>query len=187
MNSIFRFASFAVILAIVGGCSSYRWTSRVPEELRTISVPTFENRTESAELGAIVTQYTLREFQKEGTFKIKRSDDSAIEVQGALISARRSGIAYNRNYSMRAKEYRYTVMAEVSIVNKKSEKVLQEARKYYAETTFMTHDDLLTAQRNAAQRIASELARQIVDDVVSYPYNRPASEEAVKAVKAELK
>jgi hypothetical protein len=187
MNFVFRLASIALISAIVTGCSSYRWTSRVPEELRTVAVPTFENRTESAELGPIVTEYTLREFQKEGTFKIKRTGDSAIEIQGAIIKASRGGVVYNRNYGMRAKEYRYTVTAEVSIINKETGKVLQEARKYFAETTFITHDDLLTSQHNAAQRIASELARQIVDDTVSYPYNRPASEEVVKEVEAELK
>jgi hypothetical protein len=186
MKSLLRLASTAIIIA-ASGCSSYRWTSRVPEELRSVAVPTFENRTEASELGPIVTQYTLREFQKEGTFKIKRTGDSAIEIQGVIVKANRGGIVYNRSYGMRAKEYRYTVTAEVSIINKDSGKVLQEARKYYAETTFITHDDFLTAQRNAAQRIASELARQIVDDTVSYPYNRPASEEAVKAVEAEMK
>lgn len=73
---------------------------------------------------------------------------------------------------MRAGEYRYYVTAEVSIVNKDSGKVLQDARKYVAETTFMVQGDLMTGQRDAAQRIAADLARQIVDDVVSYPYNK---------------
>lgn len=157
---------------LLGGCANYRWTSRVPDEIRTVSVPVFENRTKSAELGPIVTQFTLREFQREGTFAVRRAGDATIEVQGAIVKAERNPIAFARGYGMRAGEYRYHVTAEVAIVNKDSGKVLQEGRKYTAETTFMVQNDLLTGQRNAAQRIAAELSRQIVDDVVSYPYNK---------------
>lgn len=156
------------------GCGvNYRWTSRVPEEIRTVAVPVFQNRSDAAELGAITTQYTLREFQREGTFSIRRSGDSSIEVQGAIVKAERHPISFQRGYGMRASEYRYYVTAEVTLVDKDNGKVLQTGRKYKAETTFMTQGgDLLTGQRDAAQRIAADLARQIVDDVVSYPYNK---------------
>ena len=159
---------------ILAGCNlpEYRWTSRVPDELRTVAVPAFQNRSEAAELGAITTQYTLREFQREGTFSIRRSGDAAIEVQGAIVKAERRPVSFARGYGMRADEYRYYVTAEVSIVDKDRGKVLQQNRKYVAETTFMIQGDLLTGQRDAASRIAAELARQIVDDVVSYPYNK---------------
>lgn len=157
---------------LVCGCANYRWTSRVPDEIRTVAVPVFQNRTHAAELGPIVTQYTLREFQREGTFAIRRSGDSSIEVQGVITKAERHPLSYDRAFGRRAREYRYFVTAEVSIVNKDAGKVLQNARAYSAETTFSVNDDLLTGQRNAASRIAAELARQIVDDVVSYPYNK---------------
>lgn len=165
------------LLAICGcaGLPDYRWTSRVPDELRTVAVPVFENRTSAAEIGPIVTQYVLREFQREGTFSIRRAGDSSIEVQGSIVKADRHAVAYDRAYGSRASEYRYLVTAEVSFINKDTSKVLQANRKYTGETTFLVQGDVLTSQRNAAQRIAQDLARQIVDDVVSYPYNRPAA------------
>ena len=46
-------------------------------------------------------------------------------------------------------------------------------RRYMAETTFLTRGDLLTSQRDAAARIAQDFARQIVDDVTSFDYERP--------------
>lgn len=162
----------ALALCGCSGLPDYRWTSRVPDEIRTVAVPVFENRTQSAELGPIVTQYTLREFQREGTFSIRRSGDSSIEVQGTLVKAERRPVSYDRGYGMRASEYRYFVTAKVSLVDKEAGKVLVDGRTYVAETTFLVQGDLLTGQRNAAQRIAADLARQIVDDVVSYPYNK---------------
>ena len=170
---------FALVLPVLAicGCANYRWTSSVPEEMRTIAVPVFENRTMSAELGPIVSQYVLREFQREGTFSIRRSGASSIEVQGSIVKAERRPVSYDRAYGSRADEYRYLVTAEVSIINKDAGRVLQANRRYTGETTFLVQGDLLTAQRNAAQRIAQDLARQIVDDVVSYPYDRDEKPE----------
>ncbi len=167
---VYRLSSVVLSLAALAGCASYRWTSSVPEELRTVAVPVFENRTSSAELGPIVTQYVLREFQREGTFSIRRSGDSALEVQGSIVKASRDPAAFNRGYGSRASEYRYTVTAEVSLINKDTGKVLLNNRRYMAETTFLTRGDLLTTQRDAAARIAQEFARQIVDDVTAFPY-----------------
>ena len=165
-----RLSPVVLSIAVVACCANYRWTSGVPEELRTVAVPVFENRTSSSELGPIVTQYVLREFQREGTFKLRRTGDSALEVQGSIVKASRDPAAFNRGYGSRASEYRYTVVAEVSLINKDSGKVLLNNRRYVAETTFLTRGDLLTTQRDAAARIAQEFARQIVDDVTSFPY-----------------
>lgn len=177
IKETFRAGAFLLTAACICGCANYRWTSRVPDEMRTVAVPVFENRTASAELGPIVTQYVLREFQREGTFSIRRSGGASIEVEGSIVKANRHPVSYDRTYGSRASEYRYLVTAEVSIVNKDTGRVLQANRQYTAETTFLVQGDLLTAQRNAAQRIAQDLARQIVDDVVSYPYNRAEEPE----------
>ena len=59
--------SFAAALIFSAGCSTYRFRSPVPEELRTIAVPVFENASGFPEIDAVVTQYVLRELQHEGT------------------------------------------------------------------------------------------------------------------------
>lgn len=162
---IFSFA--AAGLAMLSGCAGYTWGVSVPEEYRKVSVPVFENLTSVSELGPIVSQYTLREFQREGSYRIARSGDAAIEVQGVLRQMDREGVAYDRGRGMRASEYRYVVAADVTFVDKKNGKILLERKGVKGETTFLTQDDLLTGQRNAAFRIASDLARQIVNDAVS--------------------
>lgn len=169
MRFTFPALAFAA-LTVFSGCAGYRWGTTVPEEYRKISVPVFENLASVSEIGPIVTQYTLREFQREGSFRIVRPEDAAIEVQGVLQSMQREGVAYDRGQGMRASEYRYVIVADVSFVDKKNGKVLLERKGIKGETTFLTHDDLLTGQRNAAFRIASDIARQIVNDAVSLPF-----------------
>ena len=170
-SQVSRLAVLSLVIALAG-CANYRWTSNVPEELRTVAVPVFENRTSSAELGPIVTQYVLREFQREGTFSIRRSGNSALEVQGSIVKTSREAAAFDRGYGSRASEYRYMVTAEISLINKDTGRVLLNNRRYVAETTFLTRGDLLTSQRDAASRIAQDFARQIVDDVTAFPYEK---------------
>lgn len=170
-KAMFRILA-AAGLAAAAGCANYQWKSRVPEELRTVAVPVFHNLTKATELGPLTTQHVLREFQREGTFSIRRSGESSIEVQGTIEAANTMTGTYDRNLGASTSEYRYVAIAKVAIVNKESGKVLRDNVTYKAETSFLVQGDLLTARRNAAERLASDLARQIVDDVVSYPYNR---------------
>lgn len=170
-----RFVIFPMALAsmiLFSGCAGYSWGTSVPEGYRKVAVPVFENLTTTAELGPIVTQYTLREFQREGSYRIVRPEDAVIEVQGVIRSLSRGGVAYDRGRGMRAQEYRYVVIADVSFIDKKNGKVLLERKGIKGETTFLTNDDLLTGQKNASFRIADDIARQIVNDAVALPFPR---------------
>lgn len=165
-----RFFPIAAALALFAGCSSYTWTSPVPRDMRTVSVPTFRNETDVVELGAIAARQTLREFQREGTFRIASADDAAIEVQAVLKTANARMLNYKRGQSMRAYEFRYSLVADVSLVDRRNGKVLVDNRQYRAETTFFSDTDIVTTRRDAAGRLAEDLARQIVDDVVGYKW-----------------
>lgn len=165
-----RFFPIAAALALFAGCSSYTWTSTVPKDMRTVSVPTFRNETDVVELGAIAARQTLREFQREGTFRIASADDAAIEVQAVLKTANARMLNYKRGQSMRAYEFRYSLVADVSLVDRRNGKVLVDNRQYRAETTFFSDTDIVTTRRDAAGRLAEDLARQIVDDVVGYKW-----------------
>ncbi len=161
----------ALLSAVLfSGCAGYKWGASVPQEYRKISVPVFENMTTVSEIGPIVSQYTLREFQREGSFKIVRPENAVIEVQGVLQSMTRKGIAYDRGQGMRASEYRYEIVADVTFVDKKNGKVLLERKGIKGETSFLTNDDLLTGQRNASFRIADDIARQIVNEALALPF-----------------
>ncbi len=159
-----------IAAAALAGCSAYRWTSPVPEDMRTVSVPTFRNETEVVELGSLATRQVLREFQREGTFKLASADDAAIEVQGVLKSAPTRLLNYKRGQAMRAYEHGFSLTAEVSVIDRRNGKVVVDNRVYRAETSFFSDTDIVTARRDASARLAEDLARQIVDDVTGWKW-----------------
>ena len=164
----------------LAGCANYRWTSPVPADMRTVSVPTFRNESDLLEIGAVATRQVLREFQREGTFKIASADDAAIEVQGVIKAATVGRIYFKREMAMRAYEQRLVVSADVSFVDRRNGKVMVNNRKYTAETTYFSDTDMATARRDASGRAAEDLARQIVDDVTSCRWDNAKGKEGAK-------
>jgi len=154
-------------LLLAAGCSTYRFGSTVPEELRTIAVPVFENASGFPEIDAVVTEYVLRELQREGTFKLKALDSASLKLLGKLVKSDLQALSYDRNYGTRASEYRYALTAEITLVERGSGKLLMDGVRVKADTTFLTHGDMLTGLQDAQPRIAKDLARAIVDAVLA--------------------
>lgn len=157
----------APALALLAGCTAYTWTSPIPADKRTVAVPTFRNESSVTEMGSVLTRQILREFQREGTMKIAAVGDSAYEVQGVVTSSGSTSAAYETRRIVRDREFRLTVRAKVSVIDKTTGAVVVGDRVYQADTTYLTSSDRLTAERDASGRVAEELARQIVDDVVA--------------------
>ena len=152
---------------VVGCATDYSWRSSVPEEVRTVSVPTFRNESNVSEFGAVATRQLLREFQREGTFRIRTTGDSAIEVQGVIKSVSPLLTAYDRRSGGRIAGYDVSATAEISVIDKRSRKVLVDNRRYVARATFTAGQDKTTALRDASGRLADDLARQVVDDLLN--------------------
>lgn len=170
MKQTGKLMSFGLALAgcvLLAGCVSYRITPDVPEELRTIAVPVFENETGYPEVGAMVAQYTLREFQREGTMKINSLDNASLKLLGTVKRGEMTPVRFDRSYGSRAAEYRYSLIAEITLVEKSTGRLLLDAIQVSGTTTFLTYDDMLTGMQNAYPRIVKELSRAIVDTVLS--------------------
>lgn len=160
---------FVLVSGVFAGCiSGYHWTSDVPEKMRTVSVPTFRNESDITELGAVASRQVLREFQREGTFGVRRVGDSAIEIQGTVKSADASAESYDRRGGLRRGSYRLRATVLVSVIDKINGRVVIDNAEYSASATFASSSaDILSAKRDASGRLADELARQIVDDVLA--------------------
>ncbi len=167
-----------MLLGGLCGCaSSYCWRPSVPQAMRTVHVPTFRNESGVQELGAIATRQLLREIQREGTFKIRNAGEAAVEIQGVIKSAGSAVGAYDRTTEMALNAYDYTAVAEVSVIDKRSRKVLADNLKFTASTRFTSGRDLTTAMRNASGRLMDDLSRQVVDSLLGLKWERNSENE----------
>ena len=164
-----RVAAVWLFVALISfGCASdYSWRSQVPQNMRTVSVPVFRNESEVTELGSVVSRQLLREFQREGTFSIAAAGNSALEIQGVVKSANAGTLGYNRRTGMRFSNFDFAAEVEISVIDKVKGKVLVDNKPYRAQASFIDNGDFVSSRRDASGRLAEELARQVVDDVLS--------------------
>lgn len=154
-------------LMALTGCHSYSWKPKVPEDMRTVAVPTFRNESDVVELGSVMARQLLREFQREGTFAVRPAGEAALEIQGVIAKAEAGRLDYRRENASRSFESEMRVGAKVSVVDRRNGKVLIDNREYFAEVNFYGSSDMVAGARDASGRLAEELARKIVDDVVA--------------------
>ena len=162
-----RFSAFLMLSLAFAGCAgTYSWQSKVPERMRTVAVPVFRNESSVTEFGSIATRQLLREFQREGTFKVAPVDACALEIQGVVKRVNVDMLGYNRRAGLRIANYDIFAEVEISVVDKTSGKLLVDNMIYNAKATFIANDDYATSRRDASGRLAEDLARQVVDDVL---------------------
>ena len=172
MKMISKCAAAALAVALCGCGANYAWRPSTPEGMRTVAVPTFRNASDVQELGAIATRQILREFQREGTFKIRSTDDAALEVQGTVLSVYAGEAAYDRRSGLRISGYAATGVFAVTVVDRRRSAILIDNRTYRAEATYAGGQDATTSLRNAAGRLCEDLARQVVDDVLNLKWEK---------------
>lgn len=165
---------FAVVL-LAGCASTYSWTSSVPREMRTVSVPTFRNESDVTEIGAIAARQLAREFQREGTFRIRSVGDAALEVQGVVKSVGSGITGYDRTTSMRVNAARATANVEVSVIDKRSGTVLIDNRMYVATASHTSTQDNTTGLRNISGLLMEDLAQQVVGDLLGMEWRKDGS------------
>lgn len=170
---ILKTAAGAFAALCVAGCgANYAWRPAAPASARTVAVPTFRNESDSQELGAVAARQLLREFQREGTFRVRAAGDAAVEVQGTAVSAGTSALAYDRRTGMRLAGREMTATFRVSVIDKRAGKVLVDNRLYTARAPFSGAQDSTTSMRDAAGRTCEDLARQVVDDVLNLKWEK---------------
>jgi hypothetical protein len=173
-----RAAAWLLVVLTAFGCASdYSWRAKVPAKMRSVSVPVFRNESDIVELGSVAARQLLREFQREGTFKVASPGAAAVEIQGVVKSAGTSGFTYNRAPGMRFSDNTITAEIEISVVDKINGRVLVDNRIYRARATFTDNENYATSRRDSSGRLAEDLARQVLDDVLGLDWQRSCGDE----------
>lgn len=160
-------AGFLFAMLLSGCATSYAWKSRVPESVRSVYVASFQNESSLSELGAITTRQVLRELQREGTFKLAADGDAAVEIQGCVKSISSGDVVYNRRMLSRFTSENLRMTAVVSVIDKRNGAILINNKSYKVQVPAVSFQDQTTAERDASGRLADELARQVVDDILN--------------------
>ena len=153
-------------LLMAGGCAGYRLGSTLPPDVRTIYVPTFENRTGEPLLEAETTAAVIDAFQQDGALRVVSSAAEAdLWLTVVLFRYRLEPVRYNDDDRRRAEEYRLLIDARIDCRRPGSEEPLTSGR-VQGDATFISTGSQAAAKRAALPDVSDDLAHDIVERVV---------------------
>jgi hypothetical protein len=159
---------FLLMLAVLlTGCASYQLGSMLPDDIKTVYVPTFVNKTTEPLIETEATQAAIRELQKDGSLKVVSApEDADTLLSVTLTDYRLTPLKFERELNTTADQYRLTLTAQVVLTRRTTDKVVSENPRVQGETDFPIAGDFTTSKRVGLPGAAEDLAHHIVETIV---------------------
>jgi outer membrane lipopolysaccharide assembly protein LptE/RlpB len=178
---VYRGAKILVLVCILAGASGcgYHFLGKgkgTLEEIKTIAIPYFMNKTYEPGIDQIFTDALVNEFVESREFVITTEDKAEVVMKGVLKSFGEQVISFDRND--RAMEYRITVSLEFSVEERATGKVLWRDKN-------ITHNEeyRVDMEHVAPTDITDTQEHQVKQDIAVTEFNK---DKAIKRLAAEL-
>lgn len=161
-------AGLALLAASLGmtGCAGYQLGSTLPKDVKSVYVPTFENKTSEPFIEADVTREVVTGIQRDGTLKVVNKDRADAILKVTLSQFLFVPIAYDRTNRTQANEYRLILTASYTLEHARTGKVISQHPMVQGETIASLVGDMSTSKRAAVPEASKELGKEIVDRLV---------------------
>ena len=156
----------AATVALWSGCANYRFGTTLRPDLRTISVATFQNASGEPQIETSITAAVLREFQSDGQLRVKDADEADILLTGVITEYTLNPVRSERNNPKSTAEYKAIVRMHITAVERANGKKVTE-QNVTGSKTFAAAGDLMSARRSILPDVSRDLARKVVDAVIS--------------------
>ncbi len=159
-----------LVLAMTGcGYHTAGHAVRLPQDLHTIAIPAFQNKTTSYRVEQVLTAAVVREFQTRTHYKIANQEDAAADatLRGTVVTTQIAPVTYD-SQTGRASTALVTVALKVVLVDRNG-KVLYDNPNYtFREQYQISHEpsSFFQEEAPAVDRLARGFARDLVSNVL---------------------
>jgi len=144
-------------------------TVQLPENVRTIAVPTFKNETTTYRIDQMLTAAVLREFTTRTHYHMvnEASDDTDATLRGTVLSTASSPLTYDTTSGRTA-----SVLVVVSmrvVLSDRNGKVLYQNPAYVFREQYEVSQDLTSffeEDSPAFRRLSQDFARTLVSNIL---------------------
>lgn len=167
---IFRTLAAILMVSLLSGCG-YTQRATLPNNIRTIAVPTFEDKIPPQErytyrqgLEIELTNAIRDRFIFDGNLKVVDESEADAVLEGSILSYKQEGVRFNDLESV--EEYRLFLVVSFKLVDQRTKKVLISEPNFSGRTEYFAQRNTPTSRRTSASDTVQDLARNIVDRIV---------------------
>ena len=159
-------AALPLLLLLLPGCAGYRLGSMLPDDIKTVHVPTILNQSGEPLVENDVTRAIIGQIQRDGSLRIAREDEADSILVVTLRSYDIAPLSFTRATRTQANEYRITLAGSMMLLRPNRQDVIIEAPIVRGDTDFPFGGDMTSAKRQALPDAARDFARDVVRKVV---------------------
>ncbi len=167
MKPHLRSVVFALLLILgLGGCG-YKLGEIRPtpmRSIRTLSVPTFKNRTYEPRVEVLLADTLIKQLQQDGTYTVVDGDTANAVVDCTLEKIERRSVRSVQNNVLATAEFELSLEVAYIVFDRVTGAILTQGR-VRGRTSFFSSQDLQTTERQAIPVAAQDAAVQIVTEL----------------------
>ncbi len=166
-----------VLLATISGCG-YTTRSMILNKFTTVYVEPFVNKVDITQevytankyriyrpmLETDITKSVTNKFLFDGSLKPAKDESADLILRGELIEFRRDPLRYNE--SDEVTEYRLNLVVNISLWDKKENKLIWQENNFTGDTAYFTTGAQAKTEDTAISDALTDLARRIVERTV---------------------
>lgn len=172
MHRILQLISTSSLLLLAMGCGYHTLGSatHIPEDVHTIAVPFFQNRTQFSHTEVLLTQATVHELTTRTKFRVLPREDAGDAdalLKGTVLSETIVPYTYNVTTGQ-SSSYMITLTASVSLTDREG-RVLYRHDGYTFHQQYEATSDLGTFVQEdspAMGRLSRDFAQSLVSDML---------------------
>ena len=169
-RKMFLFLLIPAVLSLAG--CGYQLKSQLdyatPVAGKKISVPIFANKSYRANLGAFLTESLVEEFARRSGGNVVSDDAADLILSGAVLTYVTNAVSHTSKDKV--SEYRATITAEATLVEKNTLKVIWKGAVSWSQV-YPVNNTLNSLQQNsesaAIRAICDKLSEQIYERVAT--------------------
>ncbi len=145
------------------GCGSSTRGS-LPDHIKTVAVPVFENRTREPGVESAITSGVVNALTDGGRVKVVPPDQADAILEGDVVAYSLDGLAFDRNANVRA--YRLRLVPNVEFRDVRRSALLWREEGLERTSDFQVEgqvSDTVARGQGAVLQVASEIGRKVVN------------------------
>ena len=168
MNRFLSLLVTAGLILLASGCASYRLGSMLPDDIRTVYVPTCVNKTSEPLIEQDVTRSILSQIQMDGSLRVASEETADPILDITLTHFWLDPVAYQTGASSTVNQYRMSIRASFVLHRRVDNSVVAESPGLTGWYDFDFAGDMTSSKNVALRPAADDLGRRIVNRIVQY-------------------
>ncbi len=156
--------AFVLLMLAVGlaGCG-YSFRGNLPDRIKTVGVPIFQNKTSSPGVESLLTSAVVDAFASNGRLRVVKPEEADAVLTGEVVGYGVVSIAYDNLANVR--QYRLVVTMNLRLRDVKKNETLFDQQGLKEQADFQVLgavSQTIGAEEGAVRTAATQVARSIV-------------------------